>query len=194
MKPRLTKEAPSVPKEYTPFDNQSFPFFQQPTLPPCYNNNGFFFTPYSLYNPSFETPKNHNNFCHNNYFPPANEQIFDEKNRTKLNNNCKTTMNYSGNSNIFSKKQLENDMKFQTDVYSQNLSVTNCHSNLLSMNSPMFFPQNFYSPSSNFEFLNSEQTYEEENLKFIGIYDVQIENDDKFKVTKRVIGIKVKNC
>ena len=88
-------------------------------------------------------------------------------------------------------------MKFQTDTFSKNLSLTNFNSKNLSMNSPVFYPQNFYSPlnftnvTNNFEFTSPDLIFEEENNKFICIYDIQIENDDKFKVTKRVIGLKV---
>lgn len=103
--------------------------------------------------------------------------------------------NYTANSNIFKKSQ-ENDQKFHTDSNYNCKSIPNNQffrtpSVLpLSTNSPMYYPNNIpVNPE-----LNSYTPYDYtiDDNKYISIYDIQIENDDKFKVTKRVIGLKVR--
>ena len=186
LKPRLLNEE----------ENSSHEMFAR-----AMNNNSFYYT-----NPAFHGFY-YNSSPFNNYH--SKYQLFDTpvyQNEYKYEDpkaSIQKELNYKPNSNIFVKKSSENDLKFQTDNNSFKSSTPNNYprqSNvlLLNTNSPIFFPNSFGSSfgNNNFSDVNSfgptynDFTFSDDN-KFISIYDIQIENDDKFKVTKRVIGIKV---
>jgi hypothetical protein len=142
-------------------------------------------------NASFETPV-FNNYS-NNYNKQQQYSSF-EKN---VQSTSKSAMNFNANSSLFNKKNFENDLKFQMEGCSTNPNYYNFNYKLLNTQSPVYYPPGFSNiygnQNVNCQQSSSEITFEEESNKFIAIYDVQIENDEKFKVTKRIIGLKGNN-
>ena len=191
LKPWIKKEEPSFNKDalnyskcqaanlgftYVPFTMQNVPVF-----------NCQFFQPYSPYNNyftsnSYETPIYNNNV---NFQGKQGKGGFASGKGGEI--NCLN--GYQGSSSLFAKKNLENDLKFQTDTPLTSDSSSCFNYKLLSTNAPVFYPQSNLNTFQSVDF-QPNPSFEEDGQKLIAIYDIQIENDDKFKVTKRVIGMK----
>lgn len=152
---------------------------------PFSNINNLFGQP--QFKPTYETP--FNNYSNINYNKPSPSfSQFDDS----FQQAPKSAINFNANSSLFSKRNFENDKKCNNDGFLSNPSYGSLK---LNVQAPVYYPPNYS------QFLNQnikspimpELHFEEEPGKFVTSYEVQIENDEKFKVTKRIIGLKGNN-